>query len=74
MAARKKKPWNADLQIPGYGSEPEHPKPKPFPDTISPSHSIPGGPVTEPSPTEPTSPASPAQERQPDPPGERRDS
>jgi hypothetical protein len=44
---RKRKPWNADLKIPGLLGEPETPTPKPFPGTISPSHSTPGGPEIE---------------------------
>jgi len=45
VAGRKKKlPWNHNLRIPGYGSAPAHPKPKPLPETVTVGHSTPGGP------------------------------
>jgi hypothetical protein len=47
MAARKKKPWNADLKMPGLGSQPESPMPKPMSDKVSPGHSTPGAPVEQ---------------------------
>ncbi len=31
MAARKKRPWNADLRIPGLDGRPEHVPPPPIP-------------------------------------------
>lgn len=45
MAARKKKRhWNADLKMPGLGSRPETPPPKPLPGQALVGHSTPGAP------------------------------
>lgn len=47
MAARKKKPWNADLKMPGLLDVPPTAQPKPLPDTVTPGHSTPGAPAEE---------------------------
>lgn len=47
MATRRKKPWNAGLEIPGIGSRPESPAPKPLAGAIVAGHSTPGAPESE---------------------------
>lgn len=47
MARKKKRPWNADLRIPGLGSRPETPPPNPLPGKIEPGHSTPGAPESD---------------------------
>lgn len=44
MAARKKKPWSADLPPPPWAGGPEHVA-KPVPGTVTVGHSTPGAPA-----------------------------